>query len=207
MKPASKHRRAKRGYYSKSCIRKKRRYKGREKNKNKLKNGFLKLFLSISAAYVLYIFISVLYLFGLKWSFYFIAENIDINNQFKPYICYILIGIYVIIFFKITHIFYRLKQNKNTVFLYGLFEYSFGVVILVTAGLTFIDEFLEKSSTILGIKWTTYITFYGAIYVMVRGLETMNRYFNLERSAKILFIDLKKETYISSLFNKFMEFK
>ncbi|QDQ07181.1 hypothetical protein [Bacillus sp. BD59S] len=182
----------------------------RNKEDIKKKNSKINIFrfiLPVGAAYALYIFTALFYLLGVKWSFYFIAENVGGTINFKTFISCIILGVFMCIFLKVSHVFYRLKQNKSTVFLYGLFEYSLGLIILVTTGLIFIEEFLQKPATIMGIKVATYTTFYGALYVMVRGLETARRHFNPEGPAKIFFMDITKETYVSTFFNKILTWK
>ncbi|WP_394627022.1 MATE family efflux transporter [Bacillus cereus] len=152
----------------------------------------------------IYVLIAYVYFFLTKNFFYFVANNLDISIDSKAYL-YITFWLVVSILNVIVAFgFYRLKQNKNTIFLYGIFEVGFGFVTVAMAGLTFIKSPMEFWGT--DIK--SYFAFYASIYVIVRGFETTKKHFDgLHKTPKVLGIDLSKERMIERFFTRFLKFK
>ncbi|MBJ7945114.1 MULTISPECIES: hypothetical protein [Bacillus cereus group] len=153
-------------------------------------------------AIVFYIFISVFYLLVMK-DVYYIIKNTEIISDITKNIVYLII-VFILAYgyLKVAHTLYRFKQNKNTLFLYALFEIGLGIVTVVVTGWAFLDEPSNG-----GIKPVTFLGFYGGMYVIIRGMETARKNFSEGEKPEVFFMDLSKETILSNFFNKYIRSK
>ncbi|WP_336974949.1 hypothetical protein [Bacillus thuringiensis] len=147
----------------------------------------------------LYIFISFVTLYSVRISF----EALDSSNPadiFNVVIFYIIIATIMIISYMVVINFYRLKQNENIRFVYGLYEVTLGMLIIFVA----ICSFIPKASAADFLNTTKiYFYFYGGIYVAVRGLETLKKHFDYAGGKPIVYMaDISKERKLEKYINK-----
>lgn len=157
----------------------------------------------VVTAFIAYALVAYLYLAGMRLGFYLLAKYTVFSAFTTAIIYFVVLLIFLFLYVIVGFYFYRLKQNKNTVLLYGTFEVSFGIVTITVAGLSFMGDIF-----ITGVKITSFIAFYGAIYVIVRGLEnTKTHYKNLHKNPVVFKVDLSKETKIEKYFSKYLKFE
>ncbi|MCU4770867.1 hypothetical protein [Bacillus toyonensis] len=147
----------------------------------------------------LYIFISFVTLYSVRISF----EALDSSNPadiFNVVIFFIIIATIMIISYRVVINFYRLKQNENIRFVYGLYEVTLGMLIILVA----ICSFIPKASAADFLNTTKiYFYFYGGIYVAVRGLETLKKHFDYAGGKPIVYMaDISKERKLEKYINK-----
>lgn len=167
-------------------------------NKRERRNVAKYSIFSTLLAVGLYLLLAYLFLVGLKNVFYFLAKYSTFNVDITTGIYILVLLVFVIFYMIISFYFYRLKQNENTVLLYGAFEISFGIITIMIAGISFVGDMYVSA-----IKITTFIAFYGGIYVIVRGLETTKKHYDHFNRKPIIFkIDISKETRIEKILSK-----
>ncbi|PGB42846.1 hypothetical protein [Bacillus toyonensis] len=172
-----------------------------------IKINTLKQFFAGLLAVILYTLISVVYLKTMEYSFNKI-QNIDMfSDTIKSIVYCIVLIVLACLYLTVAHTLYRLKQNKSTVFLYGLFEIALGVVTLVVTGLTFLDEPSKEYNEVFGIKPVTFLAVYGSMYIVVRGMETAKKRFGEGEIAKVGLINLDKETRFSKFLDGWLRTK
>ncbi|PFU80989.1 hypothetical protein COK91_16285 [Bacillus cereus] len=164
----------------------------KQKNNSNIFTDIMILILYLSISIVCFYIISKVFMF---------LDNSNIVLLRIPGFMMVVIGL-VIGCYKIVINFYRLKQNKSTMYIYGLFELGLGMITILIAMLSAIPK--EEFGHILNsIK--VYLYFYGGIYVAVRGLETMKKHYdNIQEKPIIYREDISKERKLEKiLYRKF----
>ncbi|OBW55695.1 hypothetical protein [Bacillus cereus] len=147
----------------------------------------------------LYIFISFVALYSIQISFEALDSS-KLADIFKSFIFIAIIVVLMFISYMVIVNFYRLKQNENTRFVYGLYEVSLGMLIILVAIWSFIPNanFVDFLNTI-----KVYFYFYGGIYVGVRGLETLKKHFDYTGGKpRVYMVDISKERKLEKYINK-----
>ncbi|MGE6552452.1 hypothetical protein ACQKFK_26770 [Bacillus mycoides] len=157
-------------------------------------------------SYLLYIAIGIVCLVGIERILFFIVQNIEVSDRVKEWLMTATVLFFIFVYIRVGLNLYKLKYNKNTSYIYGIFEIGLGIFIVVVAGLDFLSDVSKAPAEVFGIDIKIYVYFYGGLYVMVRGFESINRYFDsVKKSPKFLFMDMSKERIVERFFNKMFE--
>ncbi|MGW6150863.1 hypothetical protein ACWFN4_26200 [Bacillus mycoides] len=175
-------------------------------SKNKISiRGILQynLFPAVLALF-LYIAIAFVYLLGTKKIFYFIMLNVNTTIDNKAWLAMFFWGLFSYWGYLVAVNLYRLKQNSNTIFLYGVFEIGLGFLTLSIGGLSFVIGPID----FWGINEKSLFGFYASLYVMVRGLETTKKHFDhFKRTSKIFERIFNKRRFLERVFDKVLKYK
>ncbi|MCP9227231.1 hypothetical protein NMG90_17665 [Bacillus mycoides] len=174
-------------------------------NENSLKDYTFKRIVAGIVVIFLYIGISYAYLWGAPKLFDLLKNSNAVNENIKGCLGFAIILLFTLFYIKVAHTLYRFKQNPNTVFYYGLLEVAFGVVSIGAAVIAF-NEQISGPLIVDNIKVVTYFAFYSALYVIVRGFETIQKNAD-NKNNKVFFLNLSKETLVSKWLSSWLAYK
>jgi hypothetical protein len=168
----------------------------------KFKEFFLRSVLPMIIAFVLYCTTGVIFIISLK-SMFIIFVEVTVRYDFPVYLTALIFTVIVTIlmficYIRIAFYFYRLKENQNTKFLYGVFEIILGLFIMITFSVSFLPEPLS----VFGIDAKVILGFYGGIYVIVRGLENCKKHFDYYKKDPVIFFLLNRRKSIEINFDR-----
>ncbi|OAT71892.1 hypothetical protein [Parageobacillus thermoglucosidasius] len=184
----------------------------------KFKEIFFRSVLPVIIAFILYCTIGFIFIILLKSIFFKLAKLTvlyNLSTNLMIIVFGIIILIFMFIYLKIAFHFYRLKENQNTKFLYGIFEIILGLFIMTIFSLSFLSDF-SATPSVLGIDLKVILGFYGGIYVIVRGLENWKKHFEYHEKSPVIFlklnrkksieINLDRKTFIEKFFERMLKF-
>lgn len=172
--------------------------------KMSIRGFFVNNLFPVLLAIFLYVVIVFAYLLGTKEIFYFIMLNINTTIGNKALLAILFWLVFSYCGFVVAINLYRLKQNPNTIFLYGIFEIGLGFLALSIGGLSFIIGPID----FLGINEKSLFGFYASLYVMVRGLETTKKHYDhFKRTSKRVERIFNKRRFLERVFDKVLKYK
>jgi len=172
--------------------------------KMSIRGFFVNNLFPVLLAIFLYVVIVFAYLLGTKEIFYFIMLNISMTIGNKALLAMFFWVLFSYWGFVVAINLYRLKQNPNTTFLYGIFEIGLGFLALSIGGLSFIIGPID----FFGINEKSLFGFYASLYVMVRGLETTRKHYDhFKRTSKRVERIFNKRRFLERVFDKVLKYK
>lgn len=172
--------------------------------KMSIRGFFVNNLFPVLLAIFLYVVIVFAYLLGTKEIFYFIMLNVNTTIGNKALLAMLFWILFSYWGFLVAINLYRLKQNPNTIFLYGIFEIGLGFLALSIGGLSFIIGPID----FWGINEKSLFGFYASLYVMVRGLETTKKHYDhFKRTSKRVERIFNKRRFLERVFDKVLKYK